>query len=219
MNLLPQLRSHAGKLFIFFCVIALLSFYHLVGLPSKTLNPVTDGHVSSPDVGSQGPTSDYKHPIELLVDEARRKYLHMIEGQSKSLEQAIANYKKRYSREPPPGFDDWYHVAVQLNATIIDNYDTIMATFEPYWYVFSESMFPLLSLIMSPETCLEVFILHTCSKARYTSSKKARLTPKLQPGVYRRGSCREDDRYSCQRSSIFDCQRENCSKPYATLER
>ena len=133
MSPLEQLRTHAGKLFIFFCVIAFLSVYHIHGPPSTTLNLTTHDDADSLTFTSPGLGSGQKHPIEVLVEDARRKYTHMIENQSKSLEQAIANYKKRYQREPPPGFDDWYRVAVRLNATIIDEYDTVMTMFEPYW--------------------------------------------------------------------------------------
>lgn len=129
-----QLETHAGKLlFTFLCFIVILSFYHLHDLPSRTLHAGTN---KDHDVfGSIGPTTGQKHPIEILVKDARRRYTHMVENQSKSLTEAIANYKKRYRREPPPGFEDWYHVAVRLNATIIDNYDSVMASFEPYWSI------------------------------------------------------------------------------------
>ena len=129
-----QLQTHAGKLrFTFLCFVVFLSFYHLHNLPSRTLHPATNKEL---DVfGSLGPTNGQKHPIEVLVEDARRRYTHMVKNQSKSLTEAIANYKKRYRREPPPGFENWYHVAVQSNATIIDNYDSVMAGFEPYWSI------------------------------------------------------------------------------------
>lgn len=133
---LQQLRTHIVKLFIFVTVTAFLSFlsfYYRHRLPSTTLNPWAGGKADSLNFASSGPTSGHKHPIEVLVEDARRKHTHIIESQSKSLKQAIANYKERYNREPPPGFDDWYHYAVNNNATIIDEYDSVMAMFEPYW--------------------------------------------------------------------------------------
>lgn len=132
MTLFQQLHTHAGKLFIFFCVIAFLSFSHLHGLPSTTLGPMAGGDVGSLILGSPGSTSGRKYPIEFLGEDARRKYTHMVESQSKSLEAAIAGYRMRYNREPSSGSDDWYHVAVRLNATISDEFDTVMAVFEPY---------------------------------------------------------------------------------------
>lgn len=133
MAALQQLRTHVGKLFFFVGVLAFLSLYYFHGLPSSTLASVPNIDVDSPTLAFLGPTSGQKHPIEILVEDARRKHTHIIESQSKSLEQAIANYKKRYHREPPPGFDDWYHTAVTMDAIIIDEYDTVMAMFEPFW--------------------------------------------------------------------------------------
>ena len=133
MSAFQQLRTHLGKLFVFLSLIAFLSFYYLHGLPSTTLASVPGPDAHSPSLAFLGLTSDQKHPIEVLVEDARRKHAHIVKSQSKSLKQAIANYKKRYHREPPPDFDDWYNTAVRLNATIIDEYNTVMAMFEPYW--------------------------------------------------------------------------------------
>ena len=126
-----QLQRHLGKVFIVVFFVVVLSFYHLNSIRSKILHPVTGG-----DVGysrSLGLTSGQKHPIEILFQDARQKQAHLVERQSKSLAEAVVNYKDRYKREPPPGFDEWYHAAIGLNATIIDDYDSVMATFEPYW--------------------------------------------------------------------------------------
>lgn len=131
MTLIHRLQPHAGKLVTFFCLITFLLFYHRHNIPSLKPYPVKNGPVGV--FGFLGPTKGQKHPIEILVDDARRKYTHMVESQSKSLEEAIANYRKRYRREPPPGFDDWYQVAVRLNAIVIDDYDSVMTMFEPYW--------------------------------------------------------------------------------------
>lgn len=47
------------------------------------------------------------HPIELLHMEGKRRYDHILSSQSKSVEAAIAEYHRRYHREPPKGFDHW----------------------------------------------------------------------------------------------------------------
>ena len=73
------------------------------------------------------------HPIELLVNEANADFKSMIESQSKTLPDAIAEYERRYRMEPPPGFDRWFKLAVESNCTIVDNFDTIMQSLEPFW--------------------------------------------------------------------------------------
>ena len=131
---MPLFQQYRRQLPIFLCLLAFLSLYCLHGLLSTASDPMlgtdTDMYFG---LGSRGPTSGQKHPIELLVENARKRYTQMVDSQPKSLEEAIVNYQKRYKRVPPPGFDDWYHTAVNLNATVIDNYDTVMAAFEPYW--------------------------------------------------------------------------------------
>lgn len=83
--------------------------------------------------GLLGPVGGEKHPIERLVEQAKANHAHMVSRQSKTLGEAVTEYKRRYSREPPPGFENWYQAAIDANATIIDEYDTVMEAFEPFW--------------------------------------------------------------------------------------
>jgi hypothetical protein len=52
---------------------------------------------------------------------------------SSSLEEAVALYRQRYSRNPPPGFDVWYQYATNRSSVIIDNYDQIYNDLLPLW--------------------------------------------------------------------------------------
>ena len=150
MALSRQLRSYLERLSILLCIIALLCLYHFHGVPPMNLDPVTEADVAYLGLDSPNITSGHQHPIEVLVDDASQKYSRMLANQSKSLEQAIANYKKRYHREPPPGFDDWYRLAVELNATIIDEYDTVMAAFEPYWGISARELRARVREVLDP---------------------------------------------------------------------
>ena len=80
-----------------------------------------------------GSTSSKQHPIELFIKTASAKYAGMPNRKSKTLEEAVIEYKRRYSREPPPNFENWYKAAVDAKVPIIDAYDTVMAAFEPFW--------------------------------------------------------------------------------------
>ena len=149
MTLGKQLQTHLGKkVFIVFFFVVVLSFYHLNTKRIKILHPVTHGDVSYS--GLLGLTSGQKHPIEILFQDARRKQAHLVERQSKSLAEAVINYKKRYNREPPPGFDEWYHAAISLNATIIDDYDSVMANFEPYWSISARELRARVRQVLDP---------------------------------------------------------------------
>lgn len=73
-----------------------------VGGARKTLVPHVwrlDGLL---EVNSKG-----RHPIYDLVDNAKKKWNAKMARQSKTLREAVREYKRRYQRDPPLGFDDW----------------------------------------------------------------------------------------------------------------
>lgn len=117
MTLFQQSCQRLWKPFTFLCIIAFLYSHRFYG--STSPDPTADMDATYLSLSSLSSTSPQKHPIEFLVEHARRKATDIVERQSKSLQQAMANYRSRYYREPPPGFEDWYRVAVELNATIL----------------------------------------------------------------------------------------------------
>lgn len=52
------------------------------------------------------------HPIYQLIREARETWDTKMAQQSRSLQEAVATYRKRYSRPPPKGFDRWWKYVV-----------------------------------------------------------------------------------------------------------
>jgi hypothetical protein len=48
-----------------------------------------------------------RHPIYDLIERAQHQWSTKLERQSKTLHEAVVEYKRRYSRSPPPGFDKW----------------------------------------------------------------------------------------------------------------
>lgn len=66
-----------------------------------------------------------RHPIEVLSNYWTHELDNMLNRQSKTVEEAITEYKRRYKRMPPPGFEDWFHYAQKHNSVIIDDYDSI----------------------------------------------------------------------------------------------
>ncbi len=121
-----------SKILVLFGIIAILFFYSLRYAPA--LVPLNSaGSASSRQSGLLGSIGSRKHPIEVLVEKARKQHAAVIKRQSKTLAEAITEYKRIYSREPPPGFDKWYKAVVDANVQITDEYDTVMAAFEPFW--------------------------------------------------------------------------------------
>lgn len=75
----------------------------------------------------------HHHPISKLAEEARAKFANTQLRQSRSLNQAVAEYSKRYKRSPPPGFEEWYRFATDNDVQLIDEYDYLTKSLEPFW--------------------------------------------------------------------------------------
>jgi hypothetical protein len=48
-----------------------------------------------------------RHPIYDLIEGAEGEWSKKLKKQSKSLDEAVAEYRRRYRRAPPKGFDGW----------------------------------------------------------------------------------------------------------------
>lgn len=64
-------------------------------------------HIVRPDgivqVNPNGP-----HPVSHLIADAEAKWEAKLARASKTLDEAVAEYIRRYKRNPPPGFDLWW---------------------------------------------------------------------------------------------------------------
>jgi hypothetical protein len=60
----------------------------------------------SPSISADSPP-DRLHPIAHLIERAEAEWDDMLRKQSQTLEQAVAEYKRRYKMNPPVGFDSW----------------------------------------------------------------------------------------------------------------
>ncbi|KAI9811365.1 MAG: hypothetical protein M1827_005525 [Pycnora praestabilis] len=84
----------------------------------------------------QNNTINY-HPIDLLVDDAKALHKHWIAQAttSRNLGEAIYEYRRRYKRHPPPGFEDWYSFATSHSSSVIDDFDRLNDDILPFWSV------------------------------------------------------------------------------------
>lgn len=73
------------------------------------------------------------HPIAKLIQEAESRHVAMVRNQSSTLEEAVHEYKRRYSMPPPPNFDQWYYFAKARNVVLVDEYDIIFHSLKPFW--------------------------------------------------------------------------------------
>ncbi|KAA1475312.1 capsular associated protein [Dentipellis sp. KUC8613] len=74
-----------------------------------------------------------EHPIPKLMDEAERKFRKLLSKQSRSLKAAVAEYRRRYRRNPPKGFDEWWKFAQENNVRMVDEFDGLMDDMAPFW--------------------------------------------------------------------------------------
>ncbi|GAA5910466.1 hypothetical protein JCM8208_004485 [Rhodotorula glutinis] len=74
-----------------------------------------------------------RHPIHLLIEDAERKWKDKVARQSKTLGEAVREYKRRHRRNPPKGFDDWWAFCEEHNIQLRDEYDQINHDLAPHW--------------------------------------------------------------------------------------
>ncbi|KAG5922142.1 hypothetical protein E4U42_005591 [Claviceps africana] len=73
------------------------------------------------------------HPIDHLSQTAERDFSETLNRQSKTLEKAVEEYRRRYGLPPPPHFDKWFEFAKDNDVQLIDEFDTIHDLMTPFW--------------------------------------------------------------------------------------
>lgn len=97
----------------------MLTFYSVPYLkrPEPDIPYVDDGHP--------------RHEIPALMVAGNRKWASMLAKQSETLDQAVVEYRTRYSLDPPDGFDEWFHYALSKKVKLVDEYDMLMDSLGP----------------------------------------------------------------------------------------
>ncbi|TFK73367.1 hypothetical protein BDN72DRAFT_814608 [Pluteus cervinus] len=93
--------------------------------PLERLNYRPDGMV---EVNENGP-----HPIYELIARAERNWNDKVKRASRTLPDAAREYRRRYHRDPPLGFDKWWQYVIDHNVRLPDEYDSIHHDLEPFW--------------------------------------------------------------------------------------
>lgn len=57
------------------------------------------------------------------------------ESRSTTFKETVAKYRRKYGRNPPPGFRDWYRFARDKNVHNVDDFEQIMDDLRPFWGV------------------------------------------------------------------------------------
>ncbi|KAK3067061.1 hypothetical protein LTR53_016281 [Teratosphaeriaceae sp. CCFEE 6253] len=133
----------AGKLLALvavasFIVLALLSRQDSLRAPKYgSTAPESSGETTTaPPAQLYGPmsyTNSRVHPVDQLVRDSEASWMTTLQHQSKTLETAVTEYKRRYNVPPPPNFDKWHEMAVRKGVKMIDEYDSINHSLLPFW--------------------------------------------------------------------------------------
>ncbi|KAF5366142.1 hypothetical protein D9757_010945 [Collybiopsis confluens] len=73
------------------------------------------------------------HPITLLMSAAEERFRSKLARQSKTLPDAIAEYKRRYGMPPPKGFDQWWDYVKKFDVIMTDEFDLLMKDLAPFY--------------------------------------------------------------------------------------
>ncbi|GAA6038222.1 hypothetical protein JCM8097_005801 [Rhodosporidiobolus ruineniae] len=99
-----------------------------------TRRALADDLTDDPSSLSSKPApADRLHPIAHLIARAEEEWDDMLRRQSQTLEQAVAEYQRRYGRKPPAGFDAWWRYAMENRVVLVDEYDQIHSDLEPFF--------------------------------------------------------------------------------------
>ncbi|KAH6605504.1 hypothetical protein Trco_004657 [Trichoderma cornu-damae] len=88
-----------------------------------------------------------EHPVEALVRNGRITFENLLKRQSQSYKEAVEEYRRRYSVEPPPGFEAWYEFAVHHQSPIIDDFDAIHHAVSPIWRISGQRVLEIMNQI------------------------------------------------------------------------
>ncbi|KAG6380386.1 hypothetical protein JVT61DRAFT_8501 [Boletus reticuloceps] len=100
-----------------------------------------EGEQARPPLGKHTLTSDGllvanphgPHPIFQLIHDAEAAWEAKRARASKTLPEAVAEYRQRYRRSPPLGFDKWWDYVVKHRIQLPDEYDEIFEDIESFW--------------------------------------------------------------------------------------
>jgi hypothetical protein len=106
--------------------------------------PVQSGFVYRLRDGNQS------HPVEYLHAAAKKQFDALLARQSTTPADAVVEYKRRYGRVPPPGFEKWFAFAKEHASLIVDEYDEMMRSLEPFWKMVPTDVVRLMERSDSP---------------------------------------------------------------------
>ncbi|KAK8865940.1 hypothetical protein IAR55_001089 [Kwoniella newhampshirensis] len=81
------------------------------------------------------PNPSAPHPIYSLISQAKEAWSKKKARSSKTLAEAVDEYRRRYERKPPKGFDRFWKYAEENGVELPDEYDQIHHDLEPFYAI------------------------------------------------------------------------------------
>ncbi|KAH9817857.1 family 90 glycosyltransferase [Melampsora americana] len=100
-------------------------------LDQPNSNPISISSYQTSNQHSKNPSID--HPIFSLIKNASLIWEQKLKNQSTNLKTATEEYKRRYHRAPPRGFDQWWDWSTKKNVQLLDEYDSINRSILPFF--------------------------------------------------------------------------------------
>ncbi|WVR05878.1 hypothetical protein IAU60_002904 [Kwoniella sp. DSM 27419] len=72
------------------------------------------------------------HPVLDLIESSKHAWEDKLSGQSTTLGQAVDEYRRRYERDPPRGFERWWDYVEKHGVALRDEYDQIHRDLAPF---------------------------------------------------------------------------------------
>jgi Glycosyl transferase family 90 len=134
----PRTRTRARQLATLLAAVTLATLaFSLLQRSHQTFDDTgTSPFPAEPPIEVLGPrrlADTTIHPVAQLVKQSETRFKHLLDRQSTTLEEAVAEYRRRYGIPPPPKFDIWFEFAKRKNVQLIDEFDTIHHSLLPFW--------------------------------------------------------------------------------------
>nr|ODN77252.1 hypothetical protein L203_06332 [Cryptococcus depauperatus CBS 7841] len=112
------------------------------------------------------------HPIYQLIHDARKEWDDKVARQSKTLKEAVEEYKRRYKMLPPRGFEKWWAYACTHNVSLPDEYDQIHNDILPFFALSPSTLIRRISEAAQLPDTYTLSIKHGSLRARSAYSRR-----------------------------------------------
>lgn len=147
LNLFIITRRLKATRILLVTFISILCLAQIFSTPRFWTRPDLENHSSIPLKCSQDYSLDDFSPaaIRCRIENAQIQTREGQNKQSSTPAEAVNEYKRRYRRTPPAGFEEWVQFALDHGSKIIDNFDQIDRDLEPYRTLESRRLFKSLN--------------------------------------------------------------------------